>query len=713
MDVRLPDGTVIQNVPEGTTKADLVAKLQRNGMAVPSEWLAQSAAPAEGSSIANYVNGVGRAAGLTARAGLEGLPAVADIAWNPVRKGLSWATGTQPLPSMEDGGRTIANLLGLPAPQSADERAAQSGAKMMASAGGSVGVAQQLAKRAPGLLQMMGEQFSAQPAVQLAGAGAGGVSGESAKQGGASPWGQFGAALAGTMGGAVGAQKLAQAGRGVFDALRSLRAPAVNIDVTLERELGKAGIDWAALSNQAKEQLRKDAGQFVVGGKPLDTQALGRLADFRQVPGSVPLLGDVTRNLAKQQANQTGLFGAADLADTTNTNAKSVLASLGGVAKSPQDSVQTGQGLLSMALGKDAALQGAENALYKAARDAAGRDIPLARGAFVEEAFGNLAKSNKTAFLPENVGTLLNQIAAGEVKVGGKVHQVPFNVDTIDSLKTTLAAASRSADGNGRAAIKAVRDALENVGIEPIKRDMGGQQAVTEAGAKFLQGQDALPKAALAAFDAARGAARQRRMWQESAPWIEDALSGADPIGFVRKHVVNGPLQGLQSMRQEIGTNDAMLQAVRKQMLDYIMKRGSADVSHTNFSSKGMQDAFESLTPQRMELFFGPEEIQQIKAAINVGRHIQAQPMGSAVNNSNTAATVLGRLSDVLTRGAGLPVVDWAATPLLRTVSGLQMRQMGNVGRGLLAPSAPAPGLPMPGLLTSPLLFAPPGPQGQ
>jgi hypothetical protein len=270
------------------------------------------------------------------------------------------------------------------------------------------------------------------------------------------------------------------------------------------------------------------------------------------------------------------------------------------------------------------------------------------------------------------------------------------------------AAASRSADGNGRAAIKAVRDALENVGIEPVKRTAGGQQLVTEGGAQFLREQDAMPKAALDAFDAARGAARQRRTWQESAPWIEDALSGADPIGFVRKHVVNGPLEGLRSMRQEIGTNDEMLQAVRRQMLDYIMKRGSADVSHTSFSSKGMQDAFESLTPQRMALFFGPEEISQIKAAINVGRHIQAQPIGSAVNNSNTAAMGLGRLSSLLTRGTGVPLVDLVAGPLNRTVTGVQMRQMGNVGRGLLAPEQAPTGLPLPGLLTSPLLLIPP-----
>lgn len=38
MDVRLPDGTLIQNVPDGTTKAQLVQKLQSNGMNVPKEW---------------------------------------------------------------------------------------------------------------------------------------------------------------------------------------------------------------------------------------------------------------------------------------------------------------------------------------------------------------------------------------------------------------------------------------------------------------------------------------------------------------------------------------------------------------------------------------------------------------------------------------------------------------------------------------------------
>lgn len=51
MDVRLPDGTVIQNVPEGTTRIQLAQKLRANGMNVPNEWLSQPSQPASAAPI--------------------------------------------------------------------------------------------------------------------------------------------------------------------------------------------------------------------------------------------------------------------------------------------------------------------------------------------------------------------------------------------------------------------------------------------------------------------------------------------------------------------------------------------------------------------------------------------------------------------------------------------------------------------------------------
>ena len=46
MDVRLPDGTVIKNVPDGISKADLTAKLKANGYDV-SKLEAPVAPPSE------------------------------------------------------------------------------------------------------------------------------------------------------------------------------------------------------------------------------------------------------------------------------------------------------------------------------------------------------------------------------------------------------------------------------------------------------------------------------------------------------------------------------------------------------------------------------------------------------------------------------------------------------------------------------------------
>jgi hypothetical protein len=36
--LELPDGTILEGVPDGTTKADIIAKLQSNGVQVPAEW---------------------------------------------------------------------------------------------------------------------------------------------------------------------------------------------------------------------------------------------------------------------------------------------------------------------------------------------------------------------------------------------------------------------------------------------------------------------------------------------------------------------------------------------------------------------------------------------------------------------------------------------------------------------------------------------------
>jgi hypothetical protein len=82
MDVRLPNGDVIQGIPDGTTKAQLVQKLQSNGYDVPKEWMTtddpQKEAPSIGRRVLNSFVGAGEAAANMA-SGMVAKP-VSDVA---------------------------------------------------------------------------------------------------------------------------------------------------------------------------------------------------------------------------------------------------------------------------------------------------------------------------------------------------------------------------------------------------------------------------------------------------------------------------------------------------------------------------------------------------------------------------------------------------------------------------------------------------------
>jgi hypothetical protein len=129
----------------------------------------------------------------------------------------------------------------------------------------------------------------------------------------------------------------------------------------------------------------------------------------------------------------------------------------------------------------------------------------------------------------------------------------------------------------------------------------------------------------------------------------------------------------------------------------------------TNFSSAGMKDALKALGDRKLELFFGPDEIQQIKSAVNVGRYMQSQPIGSAVNNSNSGALLLGRMSSMLDSASGLPFVGpMVSQPISGGLLRMQARSMGDLSKGLLSEQVQRPGAVNPaiisGLLAAPVL---------
>lgn len=128
-----------------------------------------------------------RQLGLTARYGIEGGLGLADVLASPIRSALNLV-----LPeSMKASpiAPQIANILGLPSPETALERTIGEASKGMAGAGGGQAIAQ-LTRPVSQLGQTIRQAFTQVPGTQITGAGTAGGAVEIAREAGAGPIGQ-------------------------------------------------------------------------------------------------------------------------------------------------------------------------------------------------------------------------------------------------------------------------------------------------------------------------------------------------------------------------------------------------------------------------------------------------------------------------------------------------------------------------------------------
>lgn len=683
MDVRLPDGTIIQNVPEGTTKADLVAKLQGNGMAVPSEWL-QAAPPVEpvkaaGQSLNRGVSDIPRQGGLFLRYAMEGPAQAAQIVTEPIA-GLMRLGGikTKPLGEVASG---LADTFGLPKPESAQERVVGDATRLLAGTGGMLGASRAAAKL-PGMIGTVGAGMAANPTAQLTSATGAGTLGGISREGGGSELQQAGSALIGGVAGGMVpgvANAAATAGRRLLNQLTPQQ-----MDVQISNVLQRAGMDYSQVPERARQSLRTQMQDALRAGQELEPTAVRRLAEFQTI-GATPTRGMVTQdpvritqemNLAKMGANSADgqLQGLARVQNQNNTRLIDVMNESGA---SKGDPFAAGQKAIGAIQGRDADMASKVTGLYQQARDTTGRSAALDGAAFTKQASQMLDEGLLGGALPKDVETHLNRIAQG---------QVPFNVDYAEQLKTRIAALQRaSSDGSTRMALGTVRNALEETPLMP--------------------GQDA-GKEAIGAFNQARQAARQRFGWQESAKPIQAALNGAEPDKFVEQFVIRGTLADASAVAK-----NAPVEEVKTAILAHLKDKalnGAAD-EVGKFSQSAFNKALNQIGDRKLALYFSPEEVNQIKTIGRVASYMQNQPVGSAVNNSNSGALLLGKGIDVLNK---LPVIGPLAGPALQNINiSMQQRAAQNVLPGLLAPqSRPslASGLLAPAAAFSGGLLAPP-----
>lgn len=704
MDVRLPDGTIISGVPDGTTKADLVTKLQRNGMAVPSEWLQQSApaAPANpvqdaGRAVNRGISDLPRQVGLAGRYGLEGLANAAQVFTEPVA-GLMRMAGINTAP-LGQVATSAADAIGLPKPRDELERVVGDATRLVAGAGAGLGGAQQLAKL-PGLAGSVGSALSTAPTAQLtSAAGGGGLSGLS-REGGGDELQQAAAGLIGGVAGGFAPGLLQGAASGVKRALTPKMTPQ-QLDAQINVIFERSGGDYSQIPERARQALRTELRSALQSGKEVNADAVRRLADF-QATGLTPTRGMVTQdpvqitremNLAKMGANSADdqLQGMARIQNQNNTR---LIGNLNEAGASRGDQFRAGESAIGSILGRDAQKAASVTGLYDQARDTAGRSAQLNGRAFADDVSRVLDEKLLGGALPKQVEKHINDISAG---------QVPFDVNYAEQLKTLIGNLQRNTnDGQTRMALGMVRRSLDDTPLmqQASQTAPGGIPMLGGAGGANL-GQESID-----AFNAARQAARERFAWQESGRPVAQAIGGAQPDDFFQKYVIKGTVADARNLANNVPvgeTRDAIVNHLKDKALG-----GAAD-EVGKFSQSAYNKALSQIGDKKLALFFQPEEIENLKRVGRVASYTQVQPVGSAVNNSNSGALLLGRGLDMM---RNIPVLGPMVSPAVQNVRAtLQQRAAENVAPGLLGPVQREPvmrGLLNPAIAYTGGLLAPP-----
>jgi hypothetical protein len=645
-----------------------------------------------GESIVSALKDAPRQLGLTARYGIEGTANTLGLPVEPLRQAvgaISGATGgPEPMP-LSTMGQKLADLLGLPKPRQTSVMDRPTGlatvlpseevvgdvARSMASAGSFMPAASVVQKATTGVTSNVAGQLAANPSLQTLAAAGSGYGGGSVREAGGDPLQQLGASL---VGGMVAPLAVGGVKAGVTGATQRFKPePSIaEVDQVITLKLGQSGLDFSRLPEQVQKSLRADVQNAMKTGGDLGGDAMRRLLDFRMIEGATPTKGMVTldprqitleQNLAKAGMNSQDI-NLQTLGNVQNQNNQALINALNqrgaGNVQAPY-LMEAGEASVGKISAMDAAKQAETSALYKAAQDTAGGTIPLDRSGLINNIDAALSAQNKNAFLPTEIRNTLNAIAKGETTIDGKSFPVPFDVNALDNLMTTIATASRSTtDGNVKGALKIVRDAIDKTEIKPIKADLGGGLVTAETGAA-LRAADAQPKELLDALNAARASHRLRMAWVESSKPVEATVNGMQPDQFVRKFVLSGDVADAQAVAKS-GDPTATKNAILTHLKDRALG-GRSDETGT-FGAATYNKTLKDIGDKKLELFFSPEEITELKRLGRVAEYMTLQPKGSAVNNSNSGALVLGAGIDVLANsvGMGFPGVATLAVPIGR-----------------------------------------------
>lgn len=727
MDVRLPDGTVLQNVPDGMSKDDLVAKLKTNGYDTSS---LEPAAVVAGKEL----NSMPRQIGLTVRYGLEGLANSAQLITEPLRyvtdkfapdrtQSLSdVVVGNKPQPKSTPLGvqaTKLADWLGLPQPQGANERVIGDATRLVAGAGGISGAAS-LAGPATSALQFVGknaepvyqgasaklaQMFAANPMQQISSAAGAGLAGGASKEAGGSETGQ---AISALVGGVIGgkAPDIASGAANLAKRLFNVGMNQQQLDVKISDVLRQTGVDYSQVPERIKQSLRQEMSGALNADKELNPEAVSRLIAFREA-GVTPTRGMISQNpvqitkeqnLAKMGANSND-SGLQGLALIQNQNNDRLIGNLNTLGANRGNTLNAGERVTSSVLGTQAGLRGAEQSAWDAAKASPGYRQPISAQA-ISDINGALGEQGLMPFMNPTISKYMEAFQKGQ----------PFTPQDYRNLQSMLSRETAKGGNEGAAASLAAR-ILRDADLRPAGFVNGANTPVSSGMAASIRNADVSAEDAITAVNRARGATRTAYAYEDSNPLVRSVLSGgstSDPQRIAQRFVIGGTAQEAEDLVRQVGPQG--LPAIKDAILANLKSKAVSGASDetAKFSQSAFNKALNDIGERKLSILFAPEELRALRNNARVAALMQSQPTGSAVNNSNSGALLLGRGLDFLNQ---VPVVGPMVGPALKNIQiSYGNSQAQKVLPGLLADQEKlpawqklmAPGAAIGGLLSAP-----------
>lgn len=450
----------------------------------------------------------------------------------------------------------------------------------------------------------------------------------------------------GALGGAVGgplsavttkiAQVVTPAVVRFFGKVPADKLTDAQIDVGIRKALDGARIDANELSPEIFAEVREQVRQGLSTGRQIDVPSAARLADAKAI-GIDLTKGQATRD-PMQYAREVNLRGVENVGEPLTVRfqrqGSQLRDTLGGLAGNAQEPYRAGGQIMGALKSIDDELSGGVTKAYRDVRASTGKDASLPMQGLAQDAarivddFGDA--------VPSAIRSRLARF--GILEGQGQQQTKLFTFDEAEKLLQQINA------HDGPRTDDAVKNALGQLRAS-VKR------AVTDSGDDIYGG--------------ARGMAAQRFQMLDEIPAMDVASRGGmAEEDFVNKHILNGKTGEVLRMGSLLRQKNPEAFTEARSQIGTALQRaayGENAAGDKIFKPEEFAKALRTIGTDKLLAFYSPAEVETLQRVARVGASIYSHPDRAAVNTSNNSAWAMNILQKLPMGGATLALAKAGA----------------------------------------------------